>query len=53
MADEEGGSGPGNFIWAITLLIIVGIVVAVLFAGGFLGGSSKKEVDVQISAPSR
>ena len=50
--EEEGGGGAGSFVWAIAFLIIALIIVAVLFSGGFLG-SSKKEVDVEIKAPSQ
>lgn len=48
----EGESTGSSFVWAIALIIIVAIVAAVFFYGGF-GGSQKKEIDVDISAPAR
>ncbi|MCA1588912.1 MAG: hypothetical protein LC730_00030 [Acidobacteria bacterium] len=50
MAEENGSGGPGAFIWALALIAIVAIIVAVLFSGGFLG-SGNKEIDVEIKAP--
>ena len=52
MADGDGGSGPGNFVWAIALIIIVAIVAAVVMSGGFLSGGDKK-IDVEIKTPTR
>ena len=51
MADEDGG-GPGNFVWAIALIIIVAIIAAVVMSGGFLSRGDKK-IDVEINTPSR
>jgi hypothetical protein len=33
---EGDSSGPGNFVWAIALIIIVAIIEAVVMSGGFL-----------------
>ncbi len=51
MADGEG-SGPGNFVWAIALIIIVAIVAAVVMSGGFLSRGDKN-IDVEIKTPAR
>ncbi len=51
MAEGEG-SGPGNFVWAIALIIIVAIIAAVVLSGGFLSQGDKK-IDVDIKAPAR
>jgi hypothetical protein len=51
MADGDG-SGPGNFVWAIALLIIVAIIAAVVMSGGFLR-SGDKDIDVEIKTPAR
>lgn len=48
----EGESTASSFVWAIALIIIVAIVAAVFFYGGF-PGSQKKDVDVDISVPAR
>ncbi len=53
MAEGEG-SGPGNFVWAIALIIIVAIIAAVVMSGGFMSGGDKKiDVDIKAPAPSR
>jgi hypothetical protein len=51
MAEGEG-SGPGNFVWAITLIIIIGIIAAVVLSGGFLSRADK-DIDVEIKTPAR
>ena len=52
MADEDGG-GPGNFVWAIALIIIVAIIAAVVMSGGFLSRGGDKNIDVEIKTPAR
>lgn len=49
---EENGTGS-NLIWALTTIIVVAMIVGALYYSGFLGGSKKHEVDVEITAPSR
>ena len=48
---EEGNSTASNFIWAFAFIIIVAMIVGVFFYGGFLGGTKKHQVDIDISAP--
>lgn len=48
---EENGTGS-NLIWAITTIIVVAIIVGALYYSGFLGGTKKEKIDIDISAPS-
>lgn len=48
---EEGNSTGNNLIWAITLLIIVAIIVGALYYSGFLGGTKKEKIDINIDTP--
>jgi len=50
MADE-GNSAASSAIWAIALIIIVGLLALVVWKGGLLAPTDKK-VDINISAPS-
>ncbi len=49
---EENSTG-NNLIWAITTIIIVALIAGALYYSGFLGGTKRQKVDVEISAPSR
>lgn len=49
---EEGNNTASNFIWALALIIVVGMIVGAVYYGGFLGGTKKHGVDINISAPS-
>ena len=51
MADEN--STGNNLIWAITLIIVVAVIAGALYYSGFLGGTKREQIDVEISAPSR
>jgi len=51
MADDGSGSGPASFVWAIALIIIVGIFALVIWQTGLIGGGSK-QINVDIKAPS-
>jgi len=54
MSEETGGSRvASSFIWALALIVIVGIVMGALFYGGFLNNKKKTQVDVNISVPTR
>jgi hypothetical protein len=48
---EENGTGS-NVIWAITTIIIVAIIAGALYYSGFLGGTKKERIDINVSAPS-
>lgn len=50
MADEGNGAAS-SAIWAIALIIIVGLLALVVWKGGLLGPSEKK-VDINVTAPS-
>jgi hypothetical protein len=52
MADE-GNSAASSAIWAIALIIIVGLLALVVWKGGLLNASpTEKKVDINVSAPS-
>lgn len=52
MTEEEGTAS--NAIWAIAMIIIVALIVGVIYYSGMLrGGTEKKEIDINISAPAR
>lgn len=48
---EENNTG-NNLIWAITTLIIVAIIAGALYYSGFLGGTKKEKIDINVTAPS-
>lgn len=48
--DEENTAG-NNLIWAITLIIIVAIIAGALYYSGFLGGTKKEQIDINIDTP--
>lgn len=50
MADGEGTGS--NAIWAITLIIIVGLIIGAVVYSGVLT-NSKKQVDINVTAPTR
>ncbi len=49
---EENGTG-NNLIWAIAMIIIVAIIAGALYYSGFLGGTKKEQIDINVTAPSR
>lgn len=49
---EENSTG-NNLIWAITTIIIVALIAGALYYSGFLGGTKRQKVDVEITAPAR
>ena len=50
MAEREGTAS--SFIWALAFIIIVGIIMGALYYSGFLGGTKKEQLDINIKAPS-
>lgn len=50
MSDEN--STGNNLIWAITTLIIVAIIAGALYYSGFLGGTKREKIDINVTAPS-
>jgi len=50
MADE-GNSAASSAIWAIALIIIVGLLALVVWKGGILNAPTEKKVDINVSAP--
>ena len=53
MAEDTGNGAASNFIWAVALIIIVGMILGLIYYSGILKGGSKKEIDVNISVPAR
>jgi hypothetical protein len=54
MPDESGNGTAGNAIWAVAMIIIVAMIAGVVYYSGILkGGSQKKEVDIDVTLPSR
>ena len=47
---EENSTG-NNLIWAVTLIIVVALIAGALYYSGFLGGTRKQKIDVEVSAP--
>jgi hypothetical protein len=47
---EENSTG-NNLIWAVTLIIVVALIAGALYYSGFLGGTKKQKIDVEVSAP--
>ena len=48
---EDNGTGS-NAVWAIALIIIVAIIAGVVYYSGVLKTSNKKEIDINVTAPS-
>jgi hypothetical protein len=51
MSDDN--STGSNFIWAVALIIIVAIIAGALYYSGFLGGTKKEKIDINVTAPAR
>ena len=49
MADENGTGS--SLIWAVALIIIVAIIAGALYYSGFLGGTKKEKIDINVTAP--
>jgi len=50
---SEDNSTGSNFIWAVALIIIVAIIAGALYYSGFLGGTKKEKIDINVTAPAR
>jgi hypothetical protein len=48
---EENSTGS-NLIWAVAMIIIVAIIAGALYYSGFLGGTKKEKIDINVTAPS-
>lgn len=52
VVDGGGGGTASNAIWAITLLIIVGLIVGAVYYSGILHRvPGAQKVDVKVTAP--
>lgn len=49
MSDDN--STGSNFIWAVALIIIVAIIAGAMYYSGFLGGTKKEKIDINVTAP--
>ena len=47
---EENGTGS-NVVWAIAMIIIVAMIVGALYYSGFLGGTKKEQIDIEVKTP--
>lgn len=45
---EENSTG-NNMIWAITTLLIVTIIAGALYYSGFLGGTKKTDININVT----
>ena len=50
---EEEGRTASSAIWAVALVIIVGMIVGVVYYSGILKSNPKKEIDINVTAPAR
>lgn len=50
---SEDNNAGNNFIWAVALIIIVAIIAGALYYSGFLGGTKKEKIDINVTAPAR
>lgn len=49
---EERSSFASNFVWALAFIVVVGMIMGALYYSGFLGGTKKEKIDINIKAPS-
>ncbi len=47
---EENSTGS-NLIWAVALIVITAIIAGALYYSGFLTGTKKQEIDVEVKVP--
>jgi hypothetical protein len=48
---EEREGFASNFIWALAFVLIIGIIMGALYYSGFLGGTKKEKIDINIKVP--
>ena len=53
MSADGESNVASNLIWAVALIVIVGLIVGAFYYGGLLNRKEKKEIDVNISVPTR
>jgi hypothetical protein len=49
---EERSSFASNLVWAVAFIVVVGMIMGALYYSGFLGGTKKEKIDINIKAPS-
>lgn len=49
--DSGGAKVARSFIWAIAVIVVVGMIVAALYYGGMLNNKTKKEIDINVEVP--
>lgn len=49
MAEREGFAS--NMVWALAFVIVVAMIMGALYYSGFLGGTKKEKIDINIKAP--
>jgi hypothetical protein len=50
VVERSGGVGS-SLIWAVALIVIVGILAAVVFYSGILSRTKKSEIDINVKPP--
>lgn len=53
MAEDNGNGTGSNAVWAIAFVIVVAIIGGVVYYSGVLKGGPKKEVDINVTVPTR
>lgn len=52
MEEREREGFASNFIWALAFVIVVAMIMGALYYSGFLGGTKKEKIDINIKASS-
>ncbi len=50
MEEKEGFAS--NFVWALAFVVVIAIIMGALYYSGFLGGTKKEKIDINIKTPS-
>jgi hypothetical protein len=48
---EEREGFASNFIWALAFVVVIAMIMGALYYSGFLGGTKKEKIDINIKAP--